>query len=123
MKLPLLPKKADYAGRTRHYVELCRTFQQFRKENHLSFSELCAFLYGFVPKYIGGTDSYIIRDLPEPKSAYFIGGGGDNGDQNAEEDSKAITRWQCNPDTRAGDMIVMYLRTPISAISSVWSSQ
>ena len=34
---------------------------------------------------MGGIDSYIIRDLPEPKAAYFIGGGGDNEDATAED--------------------------------------
>ncbi len=79
---------------------------------------------GEVPFYKIGTfgSSYIINDLPEPKSAYFIGGGGRNGDESAEDDLREIFCWQCNPDTRAGDMIVMYLTSPISAISSVWRS-
>ena len=45
----------------------------YGKENNLSQYELYAFLYDFAPKYIGGKDSYIIKDLPEPHSAYFIG--------------------------------------------------
>lgn len=35
---------------------------------------LYAFLYDFAPKYIGGTKSYLIKNLPEPKAAFFIGG-------------------------------------------------
>ena len=122
INLPALPKKADYKARIWHYVELCKVFWQFREENQLSFYELCAFLYDFGPSYVGGIDSYIIRDIPAPKAAFFVGGGGDNSDAEAENDEKLIERWQCSPDTRAGDLIVMYLRTPISSISSVWRS-
>ena len=122
IKLPKIPKKTDYKGRVKHYVEICKVLYEFRKENNLSFCELCAFLYDFAPHYIGGIDSYIITDLPAPRSAYFVGGGGKNGDQLAEDDPEKVSYWQCNPDTRAGDMIVMYLRTPISSISSVWRS-
>ncbi|MBR3691944.1 MAG: type I restriction enzyme HsdR N-terminal domain-containing protein [Clostridia bacterium] len=58
--------------------------------------------------------------MPEPKSAFFIGGSKD--DKFLASDADTITCWQCNPDTRAGDMIVMYLRTPVSAVDSVWRS-
>ncbi|SKB83943.1 Type I restriction enzyme R protein N terminus (HSDR_N) [Lachnospiraceae bacterium] len=121
--LPEIPPKANHKARMWHYVELCKSLNAFRKENNLSLSELCAFLYDFAPQYIGGKKSYIVDDLPEPRSAFFIGGGGKNEDSVAEEDADSITRWQCNPDTRVGDMIVMYLRTPISAISSIWRAR
>ena len=122
IELPKLPQKADYRARIWYYADLCKAFYKFRVENRLSYCEFCAFLYDFAPHYIGGIDSYIIRVLPEPKAAYFVGGGGNNGDAEAENDAEKITYWQCNPATRAGDMIVMYLTTPISAISSVWRS-
>lgn len=115
-----LPLKRDYEGRFYYYAAICVSLLDFRKQHKLSPYELCAFLYDFAPKYIGGIDSYIINDLPEPKSAFFIGGSKD--DKFLSSNSDAITCWQCNPDTRAGDMIVMYLRTPISAVDSVWRS-
>lgn len=40
----------------------------------MSLYTLYAFLYDFAPKYIGGTKSYLIKNLPEPKAAFFIGG-------------------------------------------------
>lgn len=123
ISLPEIPRKADYESRTWHYAELCKSLYHFRRENHLSYFELCAFLYDFAPNYIGGYNSYIIKDLPRPKAAYFVGGGGNNEDAVAENNQNEIIHWQSNPDTRAGDMIVMYLRTPISAISSIWRSQ
>jgi len=123
IELPALPKKSDYFGRVRHYGELCKAFYRFRQKNALGFYDFCAFLYDFAPQYIGGKDSYIIEKLPEPKSAFFVGGGGDNADATAENEPNKISYWQCNTNTRAGDLIVMYLRTPVSAISSVWRSK
>lgn len=120
IELPPMPIKKDYEGRFYFYGEICGAFLSFRKKHKMSPYELCAFLYDFAPKYIGGMDSYIIKDLPDPKSAFFIGGPKD--DKFLTNDSDTITCWQCNPDTRAGDMIVMYLRTPISAVDSVWRS-
>ena len=120
--LPEIPKKADCRGRIWHYAEICKALQKFREENSLSPYELCAFLSDFAPKYIGGTDCYLVKDLPEPRSAYFVGGSGRGSDSKAENDTSAVMRWQCNPETRAGDMIVMYLTTPVSAITSIWRS-
>ena len=118
--LPDVPTKKDYKGRFDFYGEICSVLYDFRTEHNMTPYELCAFLYDFAPKYVGGIDSYIVKDLPEPKSAYFIGGHKDDAFLSDEADT--ITPWQCNPDTRAGDMIVMYLRSPISAIDSIWRS-
>lgn len=63
-------------------------------------------------------ESYIIKDLPEPRGAFFIGGS--EKDVGLKDDQLDITVWQCNEDTRAGDMILMYFKTPDSAIDSVW---
>ena len=120
IELPDMPKKADYKGRFFFYEKLCNVFHDFRKINGLTTYELYAFLYDLAPKYIGGVDSYIIKELPEPKAAFFIGGSKD--DSSLANKAESIIPWQCNPETKAGDMIVMYLRTPISAIDSVWRS-
>ena len=118
--LPEMPKKSDHKGRFFFYDELCCALHDFRKQNMLTPYEFFAFLYDLAPKYIGGVDSYIIKELPEPKAAYFIGGSKD--DAFLADETDHITPWQCNVDTKAGDMIVMYLRSPISAIDSVWRS-
>ena len=120
IELPEIPVKKDYEGRFFHYGEICMTLWEFREKHNMSPYELWAFLYDFAPKYIGGTESYIIKDLPEPKGAYFIGGSKD--DIFLDGNEEKITCWQCDPDTRAGDMIVMYLKTPVSAVDSVWRS-
>lgn len=118
--LPEIPVKKDYEGRFFYYGKICEALYDFREKHNMSPYELCAFLYDFAPKYIGGIDSYIIKDIPEPKSAYFIGSS--KNDPFLSNNDDTITPWQCNPDTLAGDMIVMYLKSPISAIDSVWRS-
>ncbi len=118
--IPEMPIKKDYKGRFFYYGKLCESLYKFRIQHNMSQYELCAFLYDFAPKYICGTESYIIKELPEPKSAYFIGATKD--DWFLSDDTDIITPWQCNPDTLAGDMIVMYLKSPISAIDSIWQS-
>lgn len=119
-ELPKLPVKKDYKGRFFYYAKLCEVFYDFRTERNMTPYEFCAFLYDFAPKYIGGIDSYIIKDLPQAKSAYFIGGTKDDAFLSNEED--IITPWQCSPETLAGDNIVMYLKSPISAVDSIWRS-
>lgn len=120
IELPPIPAKNNYKARFYYYGEICTALCNFRVENNMSPYELLAFLYDFAPKYIGGKESYIVRELPEPKSAYFIGAKAS--DEFDTDDEEEVTAWQSNPDTRAGDMIVMYRRTPISAIDSVWRS-
>ena len=115
---PVIPVKKDYKGRFYYYGEISKSLLDFAKQNSLSYYELYAFLYDFAPHYIGGTDSYIVKDLPSPRSAFFIGASKD--DKFFADNHSEITSWQCCPDTRVGDMIVMYMRTPISAIQSIW---
>lgn len=116
--LPPIPLKKDYDERVYYYGDICRVLTEFRVVNGLSPYELYAFLYDFAPKYIGGMKSYIIEDLPEARDAFFIGAS--TTDPAYSEDPDTITAWQCHEDTRPGDMIVMYLRTPVSAVTSVW---
>lgn len=120
IELPPIPAKKDYKARLYHYGEICAALYDFRNKHGMSSYELCAFLYDFAPKYIGGTESYLIKDLPDPKSVFFIGGSKD--DAFLEDNSDVISCWQCNPDTRPGDLIVMYLRAPVSAVDSIWRS-
>lgn len=59
--------------------------------------ELYAFLYDFAPKYIDAISSYIIKDIPNPKSAFFIGG--NCKDLFFSDDINTIIPWQCSPET------------------------
>ena len=118
IELPTIPAKKEYKKRFFFYADVSRALISYGKENNLSQYELYAFLYDFAPKYIGGKDSYIIKDLPEPHSAYFIGAS--ESDRYLYKNKDIIDLWQCSPETRAGDMIVMYIRTPVSAVNSIW---
>ncbi|MDD7401983.1 MAG: hypothetical protein SPK23_06380 [Eubacteriales bacterium] len=118
--LPNLPVKRDYEGRLRYYASLCWNLKKFRERYNMNPYALYAFLYDFAPKYIGGTKSYLIENLPEPKAAFFIGGAPNDPYYQLTEGT--ITPWQCNPETRAGDMLVMYITSPRSEINSIWRS-
>lgn len=118
MNLPTIPSKSDYKGRFFYYGELCHCFIEFAEENNMTAYEFCAFLYDFAPKYVGGIN-YICRELPEPTSAFLIGSS--PCDAFLSSGGKTIL-WQCNPETKVGDMIVMYMTSPESAVKSVWRS-
>ena len=118
IEVPQIPQKKDYKERVLYYGKICSSLFDFRKGHSLSPSELCAFLYDFAPNYLGGTSSYIINELPEPKSVFFIGGAPD--DIFLTNDAAQVVCWQGNPDSLAGDLAVMYLRSPVSAVDSLW---
>ena len=120
IELPTLPLKKNYKDRFFYYGDICECLYKFREKHNMSPYELCAFLYDFAPQYIGGIDSYIVKELPPPRSAYFIGGSKD--DISLSDEPNTITSWQCSPETQVGDMIVLYLRSPISAVDSIWRS-
>ena len=61
IKLPEIPKKADYKGRFFFYEKICNVLHEFRRQNELTPYELYAFLYDFAPKYIGGVISQAER--------------------------------------------------------------
>lgn len=118
--LPPIPVKRDYRARLNYYGLLCETFLAFREQHKMTAFELWAFLYDFAPNYLGGLKSYIISELPPPKSAFFIGCPKES--EPLKSNPAAIHCWQCNPETQAGDMIVRYVRTPVCAIDSIWRS-
>ena len=64
--------------------------------------ELYAFIYDFAPKYIGGINSFIVNDIPDTNSAYFIESSKDDIFLSKEDD--IIIPWQCNSDTEVGGL-------------------
>ena len=70
--LPRIPLKKDYEERYYYYGEVCKALNIFRVDNALSPYELWAFLYDFAPNYIGGLDSYLIKELPEPRGKTIL---------------------------------------------------
>ncbi|MDR1581689.1 MAG: type I restriction endonuclease subunit R [Prevotellaceae bacterium] len=116
IELPSIPKKSDYKARCMYYMDLCKSFYDFRIKNNLSPPELCAFLYDFAPKLVKQKETPI---MPEPAQAWFIGGNLTKLDKKLGE----IDFWQANPETKKGDILVMYEKTPISAITSIWRAR
>lgn len=118
IQLDEIPYKKKYRERFFYYANICRSLHEFREQHHLSPYELCAFLYDFAPNYVGGSKSFIIDKLPEPKGFFCIGGS--ENDFFLKNKKSNIICWQCNPEALAGDMAIMYLRSPVSALDSIW---
>jgi hypothetical protein len=121
--LPELPKKKHFDKRLTYYFELCRVFYEFRKSLNLSPSELCAFLYSFAPNFISlETDN----ELPQPMKVWIVGAGiNNNGDPEFLDsvNENTISSWQCNIDTRRGDIVLVYCLAPRSYIHSIWRAK
>ncbi|MCL2853008.1 MAG: type I restriction enzyme HsdR N-terminal domain-containing protein [Defluviitaleaceae bacterium] len=121
--VPPVPKKTDMYGRSRHYLELCKSVHDFRVRFGMDKYEFPAFLYGFAVEVV---KKYNINDaFPDPRKAYFVGGGKYNGEDgdfsflDSVSDS-SVARWQGNPETQPGDIIVMYCLSPRSYVHSIW---
>lgn len=124
--LPNVPKKNDSQGRFFHYLEICKSLYSFRIEHELDEYELPAFIYGFALNII---KRYKISDiLPEPRKAYFVGGGKRDSSVDSRGDfdyldqsnESSISNWNGDPETQTGDIIVMYCLSPRSYIHSIW---
>ena len=109
LDVPEIPKKSDYKGRYMYYMEMCRMFHDFRARYGLSPAELCAFLYDFAPRTIEEADGADHGALPEPSSIWCIGG--------SVPDPGGL--WQCSEETRRGDILLYYQKSPVSAFTHI----
>lgn len=119
--LPPVPKKSDYDARYYYYLELLKSLQDYWTSLGLDTVQLPVFLYGFAPEVVS-LNLPMLEALPEPKRAWFVGGGVSNGDYERLEKStsETYTFWTGNSDTEAGDIIVMYCIGPRSIVHSIW---
>lgn len=117
--MPELPAKSDKKGRLLLYNELNKNIIKFSEENNLTKEETCACIYDFAPMLLENEDER--TELPEPTNIWLTGG--------SKEDYKAFLEnpiagtksvWTCNENTKRGDIIIMYVRTPYSCIQSIW---
>lgn len=118
VELPKVPLRKDKRERALYYLEFCKLWNEFRKQNNLTIFELCAFLYDFAPKFIGKEKEEV---LPEPTNIWITGGGVKNGDYKFLSEAKADTTafWSGNEDAVKGDIILMYCLSPKSSIEFV----
>lgn len=117
--LPPVAGKRDFLGRWLFYADFCAAFQEFRRANSLTVSELLAFMYDFAIHHSAASEE---ADLPVPRHAWLLVGGGDKaGDVGflEEADDASESHWQGSLDMRRGDVCVMYVRSPVSAVHSL----
>lgn len=115
--IPQIPKKSDLHNRAFYYLDLCDAFLEFRNTQKLSPSEFGAFLYDFAPRNLEEIND---AEMPAPSKAWFVGGSKYDFETLDNADGSTPGRWQCNKDTRRGDIIIMYCVTPRSYIHSIW---
>lgn len=115
--LPSVPGKFDKVGRGSYYLEINRSWQEFRHLHELSPDEMCAFLYDFAPQF---TTPLNASDLPSPSKVWLISGGTWDFEFADAATEASVSRWGGNPAVRRGDILMMYLVSPRSAIHSVW---
>ncbi|CAM4088410.1 hypothetical protein [Deinococcus marmoris] len=116
--LPPVPPKKDRLARWLYYGHWCAAFQEFRQLSGLTLPELLAFLHDFSVNYVYDTGQ---GELPEPRNAWLLIGGVENGDLEWMEEQQAVTEvnWQGSLDMRRGDVCLMYIRSPVSAVHSL----
>lgn len=115
IELPPIPKKPDYKARCMYYWELCKIFYRFRTENGLSPDEFSAFMYDYSPNLLAKEEN---TEIPKPSTAWFIGGliKGYGKDW-------TFGFWQSNKETKKGDILIHYEKSPVSAITCLWIAQ
>ena len=116
VELPKVPLRKDKKERALYYLEFCKLWNEFRKQNNLTIFELCAFLYDFAPKFIGEEKE---KKLPEPTNIWLCGGAKDDYPYLIEAKEETTYFWQGNQDTLKGDIILMYCLSPKSSIEFV----
>lgn len=117
--LPPVAPKNNRLARWLYYGKMCAAFQEFRQLHGMTLSELLAFMYDFSVNYVY---KGVRTELPEPRNAWLLIGGVDNGDLASMEtlEDMAEHHWQGNLDMRRGDVCIMYIRKPLSSIHSLW---
>lgn len=119
IEVPPIPSQAKKVERIKFYNLLCGNIEDFRKENNLTKVQVCSLLYDYAPKYL---KSIALEKsiLPEPENIWVVGGAtGGEGDYLVMEENDTVI-WQCNKDTKRGDIVIMYAHAPYMHIHSVW---
>lgn len=117
--LPEIPPKKNKKDRVLYYLHICKAVYEFRQANKLSPDECIAFFYDFALNAMEWS-SIADEPLPSPSKVWYVGAGPIDHSFIDTATQESVDRWQCHPDTRPGDIIVMYCWSPRSYIHSVW---
>jgi hypothetical protein len=116
--LPPLPDEKDYRGRVEYYAALSNALLRFGKENGMTPFELDAFLYDYAPAEIGADKNDSVQQGSQPHTVYLMSM--ERYDDCFSDKPDAVIPWHCSPETRPGDSVLLYLRTPDNALHSRW---
>lgn len=117
--MPGLPAKTDKRGRLLLYNELNKNIANFAQTNNLSPEETCACIYDF--SFLLLNEDKEQKEMPEPTNIWLTGGSKEDYKtflENPAEGAKSV--WACNENTKRGDIVIMYVRSPYSCIQSIW---
>lgn len=117
IQIPDLPGRKQHLDRCNYYLELCKIFYEFRKENNLSSVEFCTFLYGFALRFC---EEYTLEDLSAPMGIYIVGAAKEDVEARRKLQGNDKFLWQGKEEMQPGDIVLMYDLSPYSRISSVW---
>ena len=115
--LPHIPK--GNIARFGYYLAVCRAMYDFRINNGLSPSEMCAFIYGFalrdVRKMLADCDK-------SPSRIFMVHASASDQEKVLSDDLKpeTVSVWQGRENMRIGDLVLMYETAPSSGFGSVW---
>ena len=116
--LPIPPSKQKYRDRFLYYGNLCREIYEFRKKYSLDYIELNCFLYDFSLKTL--PDFINTDELPDAINIYISGGTKEDTDLLRKNGEKYQTFWQGNPQTKIGDIILLYSLSPYSGLTAIF---
>ena len=116
--LPIPPSKQKYRDRFLYYGNLCREIYEFRKKYSLDYIELNCFLYDFSLKTL--PDFINTDELPDAINIYISGGTKEDTDLLGKNGETYRTFWQGNPQTKIGDIILLYSLSPYSGLTAIF---
>lgn len=116
--LPIPPSKQKYRDRFLYYGNLCREIYEFRKKYSLDYIELNCFLYDFSLKTL--PDFINTDELPDAMNIYISGGTKEDTDLLGKNGETYRTFWQGNPQTKIGDIILLYSLSPYSGLTAIF---
>ena len=116
--LPIPPSKQKYRDRFLYYGNLCREIYEFRKKYSLDYIELNCFLYDFSLKTL--PDFINTDELPDAINIYISGGTTEDTDLLGKNGETYRTFWQGNPQTKIGDIILLYSLSPYSGLTAIF---